>query len=277
MTELLLALAGALGLGGLSGLWLTRRAQRAHIIDTRTAWVRAGQRVRFGPVGVVCFAHPPQTTYTRGLFGALGITEGQLVFEGHRDHRADLRLPLTHIQRIGLCRVAVRAGRTASHKRALSIHHQDPDGWRVTTIISDDPQDIAAALSDICDLPVHDSGTARDDYGPTDTTRMTQDVYGDWFPDREGVLYLAPDRLLFNWRDAIALDTIERIDVLARGTWRDRLPLAESLLRIEHGAPDGARDVTGFVLRRADDWAGAIQQRIRNPITIRAGRKKKAL
>lgn len=275
MTELLLALAGALGLGGLSGLWLTRRAQRAHIIDTRTAWVRAGQRVRFGPVGVVCFAHPPQTTYTRGLFGALGITEGQLVFEGHRDHRADLRLPLTHIQRIGLCSVAVRAGRTASRKRALSIHHQGPDGWRVTTIISDDPQDSAAALSDACDLPVHDSGITRDDFGPADTTRMAQDVYGDWSPDRDGVLYLAPDRLLFNWRDAIPLDTIERLDVLTRGTWHDRLPLAEALLRVERTAPDGARAVTGFVLRRADDWASAIQQRISAPIAVQAGRKKK--
>lgn len=275
MTELLLALAGALGLGGLSGLWLTRRAQRAHIIDTRTAWVRAGQRVRFGPVGVVCFAHPPQAICTRGLFGALGITEGQLVFEGHRAHRADLRLPLNHIQRIGLCRVTLRTGRTTRRKRALRVYAAGPNGWRVTTILSDNPQDIAAALSAACALPVHDSGTARDDFGPADTTRMIQDVYGDWFPDRDGVLYLAPDRLLFNWRDAIPLATIERLDVLARDTWRDRFPLAEALLRIEHTAPDGARNVAGFVLRHAEDWASAIQQRISAPIPVQAGRKKK--
>ena len=259
MAEYLLALAGALGLGGLGRLWMRDRARRAHIIDTRTAWVRAGQRVQFGPFGVVSFGLLPQRTYRDGLFGALGITDGRLVFDGHRDHRADLRLPLDHIQRVGLSTVPVRAGRRTSHQRALTVHHADADGWRVTTLLSDDPGAIAAALDRLCDCPIHDSGPDRDDFGPAEATRMWQDVYGDWTAERDGDLYLAPDRLIFDWRDAIPLATIRRIDVLTQGTWRDRLPAAEGLLRIEHAAPDAESfDVTGFVARRAEAWAAAL-------------------
>lgn len=274
MIETLLVAAGALGLGGIGGLWLTKRAQRAHIIDTRTAWMRTGQRVRFGPVGVISFGPLPQRLYRRGSFGALGLVNSALVIEGRRSHRGDLHLPLDRILRVDLSAVRMQIGRANVLRQALSVHHQGPDGWRVTTIMSDDLQEIATVLRREADMTVHDWGPVRSDYGPSQCTRMTQDLYGEWFTDRDGTLYLAPDRLLFDWRDDIALDTIQRLDVLTQGTWRDRLPGAEALLRVEAHTPDGIA-ISGFVVRNADRWASAIQRRIDEPIPVQSGRKKK--
>lgn len=275
MIEWLLALGAAAGLGAAGAAWLSRRGLRAHIINTRTAWVRAGQRVRYGPVVAIHFGTLPQRIYSGALFGALGITDRRLVFEGHRDHRSDLYLDLDRVRRIGLCSVPVRLNRAQVERRALHVHFEGPDGWRVATLVPDDPGEIAAALARECDLPVYDCGGDRDDFGPQEATRMIQGVYGDWQPDRDGTLYLAPDRLLFDWRDAIPLDAVQRLNVLVQGNWRDRLPGAEGLLRIEHRTPEDDAAVTGFVVRRADEWAAAIQARIDGMIPVQAGRKKK--
>ncbi len=279
MIEPLIGLGALTGVSAatlLSRLWLQRRAQRAHVRNTRTAWMRAGRRVRFGPVGTSNAGPLPQHSY-RLQFGALGIVDDRLVIEGHRDHHADIELPPSSIARVGLCIVPVQAGARVTDRRALHVHYTGPGGWRVATIVTDDPQAIAMALHRHTGLPVYDSGTARDDFGPMPATQMQQDIYGDWDPVREGDLYLAPDRVIFNWQDAIALETIARIDVLRQGTWRDRLPDAEGLLRIEHttGADD-AHAVTGYVVRRAGEWAAAIQRHIRAPIPVQIGRKKRA-
>ncbi|MCD4685476.1 MAG: hypothetical protein K8S97_06035 [Anaerolineae bacterium] len=268
---------GSLLLGGLGRRWITQRARRAHVIDTRTAWMRAGQRVHFGPVGAVSCGPLPRMVYRDGVFGALGVTDGRVVFEGHRDHRVDFALPFDRLCRLMLCTVSVRVTPGTSRQlRALALHYTEPDGWRVAVLLADDPQDIARALSTHSDLPVYDCGGRTVDFGPMPATRMAQDIYGEWSEDRDGDLYLAPDRLLFNWRDAIPLDTITRIDVLHEGRGRE----SASLLRIEHDAPDDADDdsgftVTGFVVRAADDWADALRHRIDEPIPIFAGRKKK--
>lgn len=268
---------GSLLLGGLGGRWIVQRARRAHVINTRTAWVRAGQRVRFGPVGAISYGPLPQMVYRQGVFGAFGITDGHVVFEGHRNHRADVALSFDWLRRMVLCAVPVQiAPRVSRQMRALALYYAEPDGWRVAVLLADDPQEIARALSDHSDLPVYDCGGRRRDFGPMTAMRMSQDIYGEWFEDRDGDLYLAPDRLLFNWRDAIPLDTITRIDVLheSRGS--------AGLLRIEHDTAHETSDddeaaftVTGFVVHAAEDWADALRQRIDEPIPIFAGRKKK--
>ena len=71
----------ALGVSG-GGWWWQRRRRRAHVISVRTAWVRAGLIVRYGPVGVVCHGLRPRHTYGRGVPGAAGIAGDALAFEG---------------------------------------------------------------------------------------------------------------------------------------------------------------------------------------------------
>jgi hypothetical protein len=270
--ELLVLLVGTLGASGAGGVWWLYRAQRRHVVRVQTEWVRAGQIVHYGPVGASCFGQRPRAMYSRDVFGALGITDGRLVFTGRRSSRFDASIPLTSIHRIGLTTLTIRAGKLIARRQALAVHYDSPDGWRVGLFVTKAPAEIAQALADESGLPIHDSGGERDDYGPARATRMVEDVYGDWTSDREGDLYLAPDRLLFNWRDSILLDDIRRLDVIAR---RSLNPLAPDLLRVEHEATDGEPRVTGFVVRRARRWAEAILRRTDVPLDVHLGRKTK--
>jgi hypothetical protein len=270
--EILVLLVSALGASGAGGAWWLYRAERRHVVRMQTEWVRAGQIVHYGPVGASCFGQRPGAILGGGVFGALGITDGNLVFTGRRSSRFDASIPLTSIRRIGLTTLAVQAGNIIARKRALAIHYDSPDGWRVGLFVTREPAEVAQALAEESGLPIHDSGSERDDYGPARATRMTEDVYGDWSPDREGDLYLAPDRLLFNWRDPILLDAIRRLDVIAK---RGVNPLAPDLLRVEHETPEGEPLVTGFVVRRARRWAEAILRRTEVPLDVHLGRKTK--
>jgi hypothetical protein len=270
--ELLVLLFGALGVSGAGGVWWLYRAQRRHVVRVQTDWVRAGQIVRYGPVGASCYGQRPRGLYNQEVFGALGITDGRFVFTGHRSSRFDASIPLGSIHRIGLTTLPVQAGTLSTRKRALAVHYDSPDGWRVGIFVTKELAEVAQALAEESGLPIHDSGGERDDYGPAHATRMAEDVYGDWTPDREGDLYLAPDRLLFNWRDPILLDGIRRLDVIARRSFN---PLAPDLLRVEHGTADGKPHVTGFVVRRARRWAEAILRRTDVPLDVHLGRKTK--
>jgi hypothetical protein len=270
--ELLVLLFSALGVSGAGGVWWLYRGQRRHVIRVQTEWVRAGQIVRYGPVGASCYGQRTRAVYNREVFGALGITDGRLVFTGHRSSRFDASIPLGSIHRIGLTTLPVQAGTMSTRKRVLAVHYDSPDGWRVGIFVTKEPAEIAQALAQESGLPIHDSGGERDDFGPARATRMTEDVYGDWIPDREGDLYLAPDRLLFNWRDPILLDDIRRLDVIAQ---RSLNPLTPDLLRVEHETADGEPHVTGFVVRRARRWAEAILRHTDVPLDVHLGRKTK--
>lgn len=251
------------------------RDEHPHVIATRTAWAQAGGRIVWGPVGATGYGPLPQQVYRRGVFGALGIVDGRLVFEGQRSHRADLSVPLAQIQRIGLVTVPVGAARLTRRRRALAVHFTEPDGWRVALLVPDDPGEVAATLSRECGLPLHDSGPARDDYGPAPAVRMQQDVYGAWSEDRAGILYLAPDRLLFDWRDELPLSALRRIDVIAADSLLERLRGRAGLLRIEYADAAGDFAVTGFAVPRAGAWAAAIRARASEPVPLQARRKKK--
>ncbi|HVO70259.1 MAG TPA: hypothetical protein VMT24_09445 [Aggregatilineaceae bacterium] len=270
--ELLVLLVGALGASGAGRMWWLYRAQRRYVASVQTEWVRAGQIVHYGPVAASCLGQRPSAVYSRDVFGALGITDGRLVFSGRRSSRFDASIPLASIHRIGLTTLPVQAGTLSTRKRALAVHYDSPDGWRVGVFVTKEPPEIAQALANESGLPVHDSGGERDDCGPAHATRMLEDVYGDWTPDRDGVLYLAPDRLLFNWRDPILLDDIRRLDVVTK---RSVNPLAPDLLRVEHETADGEPHVTGFVVRRARRWAEAILRRTDVPLDVHLGRKAK--
>jgi hypothetical protein len=272
--ELILLLVGGLTASGL-GMWWMRRGQTAHVNQVRTAWVRAGQIVHHGPVGATCLGSRPKSIYGGGVFGALGLTDGRLVFDGHRNNTCNLSLPLEQIQYIGLTTVPIIVGRAVARKRVLTIHHESADGWRVAVLLMQTPVEFANALAALCDCTIHDTGRQREDHGPASATRMIQTIYGEWDADRDGELYLAPDRVLFNWRDAIPLDRIHRLDVLEQPSAN---PLAADLLRVEYTTPDDAdyeTDVTGFLVRRADKWADAIAARAPHSVPVQTGRKKK--
>ncbi|MBN2303773.1 MAG: hypothetical protein JXQ72_04820 [Anaerolineae bacterium] len=274
--ELIVLALGTLGLGGIGGWWVTQQARRDHVNRARTDWVRAGQIIRYGPVSAVCYGQRPRRVYRGGMFGALGIAGGQVVFDGLRASRCDLHLAPDTIRWIGLSTIPVLAGRAISRRRVLSIHTDGPDGWRVIVFALDEPLAFAEQVAGITDLPVRDSGGTREDYGPVTAMRLDQDVYGEWSPDREDALYLAPDRLLFGWRDAIPLDDVRRIDTLHQ---RGGGPFSQDILRVEYvisGEFEEEFAVVGFGVRGANQWAAAIQRRIDAPVPVQAGRKKKS-
>lgn len=270
--ELIAVIVGALGASGL-GRWLVaRRAQQAHVIRVRTEWVRAGEIVHFGPVSAACLGMRPAASYRQGTGGALGITGRGLVFVGRRRSGYNATIPLDAVRWIGLHTVTVLGLRRTLQQRVLAVHVEQNGTWRVGTYILDGPAEFAQALSRASGQPVHDTGRERADYGPARATRVTQDLLGEWQPDREDDLYLAPDRLLFNWRGIIPLDDIERLDVLEQGGIH---PRGMDLLRIEHAPPGEELDVTGFLLRDAAGWADAIADRVAGPLATQFGRKKK--
>lgn len=257
----------ALGVSG-GGWWWQRRRRRAHVISVRTAWVRAGLIVRYGPVGVVCHGLRPRRTYGRGVPGAAGIAGDALAFEGQGRSAFNMRVVLEQVQRLSLVTIALPASRRA---RALAVHYDSPDGWRVAVLSGEGVPELAGALSGASALPLHDAGEGRDDFGPARATRMIQDIYGEWTPDREGALYLAPDRLLFEWREAIPLAAMAGLDVY-HGSGGRRMG---ALLRVEYASPDGAHLAAGFLVDHAGRWAEAIVRRADLPLAVHEGRKRK--
>lgn len=248
--------------------WQMRFYDRgAHVNRVRTAWVRAGAWVRFGPVEAVCRGLLPRRVYGRGAAGAVGIVGDALVFAGQRSSAYDVRIPAAKVQRLSLVTVRLRLGRRA---RALAVHYDSPDGWRVATLSGPALAGLAEALAEVCNLPVHNAGDGRDDFGPDRALRLVQDVYGQWSADRQGELYLAPDRLLFDWRIVTPLEALARLDVYPQEGRR-----GGALLRVTWVGPDGVSQVEGFQVRRASQWAEALQRRADAPVQIFAGRKRK--
>ncbi|MBN1964980.1 MAG: hypothetical protein JW910_10050 [Anaerolineae bacterium] len=275
--ELILLLTGALGLGGAGGAWwwLERRAQRAHVIRVRTDWVRAGRIVHVGPVGATCYGTRPRRIYRSGHFGALGLADEQVVFTGHRQNRHDVRIPFDELNWVGIRPIRISAGRTTIERRALILHRDSPSGWYVVACLLDDAPAFIEALEQASGITPAPQSDRREDFGPSRATRLIEDIYGAWHTDRRDALYLAPDRLLFDWRQPVLLADIRRLDVITRGGWSDLNPLGTDLLRIETAGPDGAPQAVGFVVRRARRWAEEIARRTQVPLVVQEGRKKK--
>jgi hypothetical protein len=95
-----------------------------------------------------------------------------------------------------------------------------------------------------------------------------QDIYGEWHADRTGDLYLAPDRLLFDWRTVISLAALQQLDVYQVGQ-------GNPLLCVTYAGSDGAPQVEGFQVQAAARWAEALVQRLDVPLQIHRGRKRK--
>ncbi|NDJ78132.1 MAG: hypothetical protein GYB65_17930 [Chloroflexi bacterium] len=240
--------------------WWARRGLRQHVVRVRTDWVRAAQVINYGPVAAVCYGSRPRTSYRRGVAGALGLTDEQVVFTGQRSTWYNTGIPYTDLRWLGLRPITTPTSRT----RALIIHAWRGDDWRVYTFTLDAPLELAQFLSRETGLPLRELN-AREDFGPATATRLFQDMHGQWQPEYDADLYLAPDRLLFDWRDPVVLASMLRLDVYPRG----------ELLRIEYEAESGDPAVVGFAVRGAEDWAAAIARRTAAPLAIHSGRKRK--
>lgn len=257
-------------LGAGSTLWwlggpLARRALKGFVRRTQTEWARAGRVIHWGPVSAVCVAALPGWS-GGGIDGALGLVDGGLVFAGRRAPACDGALPFEALRWVGLRRA--QGWRRGGLR--LAVHAERSGRWHVAVFGLDEIASFAEALAVHAGLPLKDAGAGREDFGPDDALRLTEDVYGEWHAERAGTLYLAPDRLLFDWRDAIALDTIEQIGVV------ERAPHARgsgALVRVQHTVGDDAFDVVGFAVPQAGAWATAIAARASGRLTV--GRKEK--
>lgn len=249
-----------------AGGWLGGRASARYVRDLGTAWARAGRTIHWGPVRAICVASLPGWPGGK-VDGALGLVDGGLVFAGRRAAVCDGFVPFDAVRWVALR----RARRWPGSGRQLAVHAERSGRWQVAVFALDGAVALAEALASRSGCPVDDAGAGREDFGPARALRMHEDLYGEWHAEREDQLYLAPDRLLFGWRDAIALDRIEQVSVL------ERAPRAQgrgAVLRLVARVDDETYEVVGFGVARAGAWADALVRRAGGALAV--GRKKKS-
>jgi hypothetical protein len=271
----------AAGVG--AALYWDQYTQRAHVARLRAEW--RDRAVAVPPVGTISYGDYPPRYHTRRVYGALALVDDHLTFTGHRDPLHDCSVPVASLRWIGL---RARYKNTWNRRIAtpeLHVHAETPAGWRVYTFAEGALRRFGEQVAQYTGLTLVDLDEKLEDFGPEPAVHLIQDALGNWQrltpeafdpaappPDWDGLrhmLYLAPDRLLYDWRYAIPLDTIRRVDMHAVGKLN---PFAENLLKIEHSV-DGDPRVTGFLLANAGDWAGIIEQRISAPVIYHAGRQ----
>lgn len=263
--------AGASTLAAERALWPVRwwpgeRAAARYARDMRTAWARAGRTIHWGPVRAICVASLPGWPGGK-VDGVLGLVDGGLVFAGRHAADCDGYVPFDAVRWIALR----RARRWRGGARQIAVHAERSGRWQVAVFALEGVVSLAEALASRTGCPVYDAGAGREDFGPARALRMYEDVYGEWHADREDQLYLAPDRLLFGWRDAIPLENVEEISVLARAP---REQGRGAVLRVAARIDDETFDVAGFGVARAEAWADAMVRRAGGALTV--GRMKKA-
>jgi hypothetical protein len=257
--EVYVILLLAAGVG--AALYWDQYTQRAHVARLRAEW--ANRAVAVPPVGTISYGDYPPRYHTRRVYGALALVDDHLTFTGHRDPLHDCSVPVASLRWIGL---RARYKNTWNRRIAtpeLRIHAETPAGWRVYTFAEGALRRFGEQAAEYTGLTLVNLDEKLEDFGPDPAAPP---------PDWDGLrhmLYLAPDRLLYDWRHAIPLDTIRRVDMHAVGKLN---PFAENLLKIEHSVDDDLR-VTGFLLANAGDWAGIIEQRISAPVIYHAGRQ----
>lgn len=260
--------------------------QRRHIARARQQWHSdAASPV----IGTICHGHYPLSTIPTRIFGALGLVDEQITFSGHRADTFDFTLPVTAIRWIGLRTIVKLSWTRRIEWPELVIHADTSDGWRVYTFTEGAVTPLAERIATTAGLTVHVMGEVFEDFGPTRAIYLIQDHDGQWQrvtppavnltdPAPEAnlhthQLYLAPDRLLYDWRHAIPLAQIQRVDVYARRDLSADNPFDDPLLRIEYER-DGAAQIAGFLVEHAGDWAGILEHRLDVPVTHHAIHKR---
>jgi hypothetical protein len=281
------------------------KRRRGHVARVEDEWRRAGRDIRLPPVRAKYYGSEPPKVYDwRHTSGALGLVDGQMIFVP-RDDRPGLMIPFERICWIGTRAITIREGWGKSQRQvsreALIVHYEGDDEWTgqprycVAAFLTKARIEIAGALSAETGLTYHVS-EPREDFGPERATRLRQDIYGQWSPAprsprylsvfapadlpsdwlSQGDLYLAPDRLLFDYQDPIYLAQIRRLEVYHKGVLGRLNPFDDELLRIEYATPEGENRVTGYALRQGEAFGQAIHDFTGAPWEVHTGRKKKA-
>ena len=259
LTVLVLALGGAL-------LW-DRFSQQRHV-------ARLAQKmdapVVAGPAGVICHGDLPPGNVPHRITGALVVSAEQFVFAGQRVADFDVTVPLTAIRWVGVRTNVTPKWTRMIETRALVVHLETDAGWRVYTFTDGQPEELGRRLAEAAGVPLHNVGTAYEDFGPVYAGRLELDSAGGWRvldrvdfadlpPDWDSfrnTLYLAPDRLLYDWQHPVLVADMRQVDAYSAGHMGN--PFDEELLRVEYETPDGTLHVAGFLVRDAADWADEI-------------------
>jgi hypothetical protein len=247
-------------------LWFSKRQTtdpRQLAAQMQAVWQASAQTVRYGPIPATWFGFRGEDNFR----GVLAILDDAFIFTIRAEGPPDLTIPLNRLRWIGFWQDVGGA----SEKRAVRIEVEDPDVWRVLTFVPDPMEEFAQQLSEAAELPVDYSGGGVET-GPIRAERLRQNVYGKWEADRHGLLFLAPDRLLFDWREPVFLASIRRLGVIIIESAN---PLAMNILRVEYEDAESVPHTVGFKLRTADDWAEMLHLRTDAPVERSGSRKKK--
>ncbi len=265
MTLPLLGLGIAILVLGIALWFNARKTPRLHQVaaEIQAAWQASGFAVRYGPVPATWFGFRGEDNFR----GVLAIRDDSFLFACRAEAPYLLSVPLDRIRWIGFW----QDFGSYSEKRAVRIEVEAPDFWQVLTFVLGPMEEFAQQLSEAAQIPVDYSGGGVET-GPVRAERLFQNVYGQWQQERHGLLFLAPDRLLFDWREPIFLTSIRRLDVSYTNS---PSPLAVDTLRIDYEDAEGAARAVGFKLRDADDWAEMLSLRTDIPVERASSRKKK--
>lgn len=282
-----LLIAFSIGIVIVSSL-IRQKARHEFASQLNTDWQNNGRSIQFAPIyaGYLGYRPVPDHHALKPQHGALGIVDHTLSYAA-RDKMSDLTIPLDAIEWMGSHRIMVETGKNAVQKMALVVHYQqptfdysisnEPNGslWRVAAFITAQNHDILTRLSQLTGLKYVALPRSRYDFGPFDATRMQQDIYGQWEGTVRRPLYLAPDRLLFDFRHAIHLRNLRTIEVVTREHKLISLPGSESLLRLTYLDHTGNQQMIAYLLRYAPAMAEALSVRSGIPFSSSDGRKKK--
>lgn len=253
-----------------------------HMRRLRGQWCAEQRTIHYGPVRASCCpVRQHGDTIIVSSSGVVGLVDDQLIYRGTFSRSCDISLPYDKIHWISK-RPVTPPKRGAKEKTvAVQVDTMGPGGWQAYQFRLRDWMWFADALHNATNLPIR-SGAPVFGPGPltsVQATRMTQNVLGSWQTDAVGQLYLAADRLLFEWTDVIMLDRITALDLYDRYVLPEPLRaldvLTQDLLRIEYTGPHGDRQVIGFQVAHARQWGDAIAARCGIGLMVHEGRKKK--
>ncbi len=284
--EISLIILAILVIGGV--LAWDQITQVRHVGHIRQTWTSADRNIAIPPIRSICHGKYPPGPMTTRIVGALGVVDGALTFTGQRADTFDFTTPLDAIRWVGLRTLVKHSWSKRIEWPELIIHAETPASWHVYTFTEGPVTAFAKRLAEMTHLDLHEIGESYEDFGPFPAIHLIEDAAGEWArrtdpavdlanlpPEWDGLdhtLYLAPDRLLYDWANPILLAHIERVDVYApQGTSRFN-PFDLPLLRIEHTNSAGDRQVAGFLTHTAGDWAGVLEHRLTVPVAHHAGR-----